>query len=492
PQESERSAVDTGATPLLRPMESLAHLDAAPQLEHPPAQQKPQITEHAGASPSAHVPGSSRPQMLETPEHTIVDNDVTHPSFSAVDSLSARQGDAGSRSHIAVNESTLKQLSKRLSRLLNPSLSATSLPSLTKVTPQPVLTVLSPSSAEEDDNNGLASAGSSSSSRPKENQRAFVSAAQEMFSQLLSPSTTSIHARSRSHMNLRGPYSSSAAGSGMPSSSSTYAGLNHIRRGSSASAAADYLSSSLHTPTPRPRSIHGLMTSPPRSAKEGAMFLISRFLPPSPSHAPPLSSSAPKITARPQSPSGERPSQAAGSMRQRRLPASLRMTSSTAFGTELSHERQSDPITPTSPMSDYSSNEGPVSASGQGLSSGSSPPLAASSSTSGPWIPEESMSRTQQKLLLQRASSQDNLDQEEMTRRGKMQRDMERIQREYRGIRMTYDPILESLTRCYARRERELREALVVGRVGRGVQGNTNVDRLNPSHSLSSLSVSSM
>lgn len=274
----------------------------------------------------------------------------------------------------------------------------------------------------------------------------------------------------------------------MPNSSSTYAGHHHIRRGSSASAAADHLSSSLQTPTPRPRSIHGLMTSPPRSAKDGAMFLISRFLPPSPSHAPPLSSSAPKITARPQSPSGER-SQASTSMRQRRLPASLRMTSSTAFDTELRHEEQSNQPTPTSPMSDYSSNEGPVSASdqSQGQNSGSSPPLASSSFTSGPWIPEESMSRTQQKLLLQRASSQDNLDQEEMTRRGKMQRDMERIQREYRGIRMTYDPILESLTRCYARRERELREG-----AGQSGQGSANVDRLNPSHSLSSLSVSSM
>ncbi|KAF9576780.1 hypothetical protein EC968_003287 [Mortierella alpina] len=111
------------------------------------------------------------------------------------------------------------------------------------------------------------------------------------------------------------------------------------------------------------------------------------------------------------------------------------------------------------------------------------------------------MSRTQQKLLLQRASSQDNLDQEEMTRRGKMQRDMERIQREYRGIRMTYDPILESLTRCYAKRERELKEGLLLGGGGggggrggsrQGGQGSTNVDRLNPSHSLSSLSVNSM
>ncbi|CAO3564762.1 unnamed protein product [Mortierella alpina] len=496
PQGFERSAVDTGATPLLQPAESLAPLDAAaPQQDHLPAQQKPQSSKHAGVG-SPTLDRASRPQLQEVPEHTSVDSDVAHPTTLTAESVAAEPADLASGSTTATNDSTLKQLSKRLSRLLNPSLSATSLPSLTKVTPHPVLTVVSPSSAEEDDY-GPASAGSSfSSSRLKEKQRAFVSPAQEMVSQFLNPSTASMHARSRSHMNLRGSYSSWAAGSGMPSGSSNQAGPHHIRRGSSASAAADHLSSSLHSPTPRPRSIHGLMTSPPRSAKDGAMFLISRFLPPSPSHAPPLSSSAPKITARPQSPSSERPSQAApSSVRQRRLPASLRMTSSTAFETELSHEGQSNSLTPTSPMSDYSSNEGPVSGSGQsqGPTSAFSPPLASSSFTSGPWIPEESMSRTQQKLLLQRASSHDNLDQEEMTRRGKMQREMERIQREYRGIRVTYDPILESLTRCYARRERELKESLAVGGDGRGGgQGSVSADRLNPPHSLSSLSVSSM
>ncbi|KAF9945869.1 hypothetical protein BGZ72_000912 [Mortierella alpina] len=493
-QGSKKSAVDTGATPLLRPMESLALLDAAAPQGHLSAQQKEQLqpslvqtSEHAGISLSSQDRGS-RLQTPESLEHHTVVKDIANLAPSTVDSLSVGPSDTASDSNITANESTLKQLSKRLSRLLNPSLSATSLPSLTKVIPHPVLTVLSPSSAEED-SSGHASAGSSSSSRLKEKQRAFASPAQELFSQFLSPSTASMHAHSRSQMNLRGSYSSSAAGSGGPNSSSAYAGLHHIRRGSSASMAADHLSSTLKAPAPRPRSIHGFMTSPPRLGKDGAMFLISRFLPPSPSHAPPLSSSAPKISARPQSPSGERPSQAASSMRQRRLPASLRMTSSTAFDSELSHEGQSGQMTPTSPMSDYSSNEGPVSVSGQGQGQGSdsSPPLASSSFAPGPWIPEESMSRTQQKLLLQRASSQDNLDQEEMTRRGKMQREMERIQREYRGIRLTYDPILESLTRCYAKRERELKEGL-----GQGGQGSANVDRLNPSHSLSSLSVSSM
>lgn len=491
PRGAEKSAVDTETTPSLRTEESLAPFETAHHIRHPSGQQKPHTYEHVNASPSAHD-REFRLQTLEEPKHTIVGSDATNPA-SSVDSLSAGPSDATYDKNIAVSESTLKQLSKRLSRLLNPSLSATSLPSLTKITPHPVLTVLSPSSAEEDDI-GFASVGSSSSSRAKEKQRAFVSPAQEMFSQFLSPSASSMHSRSRSHMNLRGSYSSSAAGSGKPCTS---AGPHHIRRGSSASAAAEHLSSSFQTPTARPRSIHGLMTSPQRSAKDSAMFLISRFLPPSPSHAPLMSSSAPKITARPQSPNGERSSQAATSMRQRRLPASLRMTSSTAFDTELSHEGQIDQMTPTSPMSDYSSNEGPVSASGQGQTqsqgSGSSPPLASSSSMSGPWIPEESMSRTQQKLLLQRASSQDNLDQEEMTRRGKMQRDMERIQREYRGVRLAYDPVLESLSRCYARREREIKEGLlVVGGGGQGGQGSGNVDRLNPSHSLSSLSVSSM
>ena len=60
------------------------------------------------------------------------------------------------------------------------------------------------------------------------------------------------------------------------------------------------------------------------------------------------------------------------------------------------------------------------------------------------------MSRTQQKLLLQRDSSYEDLDEEEMTRRGRVHKEMERIQREYRGIRMTADPVMESMTRCWA------------------------------------------
>ncbi|KAF9278461.1 hypothetical protein BGZ68_008573, partial [Mortierella alpina] len=60
------------------------------------------------------------------------------------------------------------------------------------------------------------------------------------------------------------------------------------------------------------------------------------------------------------------------------------------------------------------------------------------------------LSRTQQKLWLQRENLQD-IDEDEMARRGRMQKEMDRINREYKCVRMTLDPSLDSLLRCLAR-----------------------------------------
>ncbi|KAF9908238.1 hypothetical protein EC991_010078 [Linnemannia zychae] len=114
-------------------------------------------------------------------------------------------------------------------------------------------------------------------------------------------------------------------------------------------------------------------------------------------------------------------------------------------------------MTPTSPgaVSTYSSPEGPPISSATGTSFNS---LSMTTNTS-PWNPAESMSRTQQKLNLQRDSSQDDLNEEEMARRGRTHREMERIQREYRCVRMTSDPLMESMTRCLALQRRQQGDA---------------------------------
>ncbi|KAG0244435.1 hypothetical protein BGW41_007727 [Actinomortierella wolfii] len=60
------------------------------------------------------------------------------------------------------------------------------------------------------------------------------------------------------------------------------------------------------------------------------------------------------------------------------------------------------------------------------------------------------LSRTQQKLWLQRENIQD-VDEDEMARRGRILKEMERINREYRCVRMTMNPAVESIQRCLNR-----------------------------------------
>ncbi|KAK3819506.1 MAG: hypothetical protein J3Q66DRAFT_438667 [Benniella sp.] len=187
------------------------------------------------------------------------------------------------------------------------------------------------------------------------------------------------------------------------------------------------------------------LLSPPRtndgSARGSQYYLTSRFLPASPPKLAHKTSTCAAVgsTSTPLPPPH---------IKRHRVPASLRMTL-TLLDSETDQRRQgcgsgyetpvdisATPATPSSITSSYSSAEG-----------------SSSSCASSAWNTPESISRTQQKLLLQRASSQDDMDEDETTHRAKTHREMERIQRDYRCTRMFADPILESLARCQARQD---------------------------------------
>ncbi|KAG0277977.1 hypothetical protein BGZ96_002588, partial [Linnemannia gamsii] len=284
-----------------------------------------------------------------------------------------------------------------------------------------------------------------------------TSPAVDLFSKILNPVVATL-GRSRSQSSLQAMFASALTGSPTTSPSTTPKPQQHRRHGSSASLAGSVRSS---PGTSSSGNGMGFMTSPPRVADPN-VYLISRFITPVSQAA--LGSSAPKQKARPLSNSGAGPMTV-----KRRLPASLRMSTSDADvaagrggegGGGSTSATAGDAIgeTPTSPGagSTYSSNEGPTSYPNS-RSGTPPPPFSTSSFLSpiSPWNPVEAMSRTQQKLLLQRDSSHDELDEEEMSRRGKTHKEMERIQREYKCIRMTSDPVMESMARCFAlQRER--------------------------------------
>ncbi|KAG9065942.1 hypothetical protein KI688_002239 [Linnemannia hyalina] len=364
--------------------------------------------------------------------------------------------------------------SERLTRLLNPSLSTTSLPSLSKTTSQPVVAVISPNHHHTD---SIANSTDSASSHRKDSSPSQqdtpppTESAVDLVSKLLNPVVTL--GRSRSQSSLHSMFTNALSGS--PSSSSATTGQHqrrHARHGSAASLAESVKSNTGSSSTGMGMGM-GFMTSPPR-VSDPNLYLISRFITPASQQHAVLSSSAPKQQAGSLSGSSSAGSLAA----RRRLPPSLRMTSSDmdvpaaagGVGTStaavaaaaVAAAAAASGTTPSSPgaVSTYSSAEGPTpthSHSTTPLPPHSSPSSNASSS---PWNPVESMSRTQQKLNLQRDSSHDDLDEEEMARRGRAHREMERIQREYKCIRMTSDPVLESMSRCFALQRQQQSEVL--------------------------------
>ncbi|KAG0071617.1 hypothetical protein BGZ90_012192 [Linnemannia elongata] len=357
-----------------------------------------------------------------------------------------------------------QQPSERLTRLLNPSLSTTSLPSLSKTTSQPVVAFVCPNHHQNDsivDNADSVSSHKEDSSPSQQDTPSPMTAAAsavDLVSKLLNPVVTL--GRSRSHSSLHSMFTNALSGS--PSSSSATTGQHrpfHARHGSAASLAGSVKCNPASSSTGMSMMGMGFMTSPPRVADPN-VYLISRFITPASQQQAALSSSAPKQQAGSLSGSSSTGSLAT----RRRLPASLRMTSSD-MDVPAAGGRGGPPAAtaaasaalgtvPTSPdrASTYSSAEGPTpthSHSATPLPPHSSFPSSNHTSSS-PWNPEESMSRTQQKLNLQRDSSYDDLDEQEMARRGRVHKEMERIQREYKCIRMTSDPVMESMSRCFA------------------------------------------
>ncbi|KAG0072883.1 hypothetical protein BGZ89_002025 [Linnemannia elongata] len=301
-----------------------------------------------------------------------------------------------------------QQPSERLTRLLNPSLSTTSLPSLSKTTSQPVVAIVCPNHHQNDsivDNADSVSRHKEDSSPSQQDTPSPMTAAAsavDLVSKLLNPVVTL--GRSRSHSSLHSMFTNALSGS--PSSSSATTGQHrpfHARHGSAASLAGSVKSNPASSSTGMSMMGMGFMTSPPRVADPN-VYLISRFITPASQQQAALSSSAPKQQAGSLSGSSSTGSLAA----RRRLPASLRMTSS-------------DMDVPA--------------AGGRG-----GPPAATAAASAALGT----------KLNLQRDSSYDDLDEQEMARRGRVHKEMERIQREYKCIRVTSDPVMESMSRCFA------------------------------------------
>ncbi|KAG0356436.1 hypothetical protein BGZ54_000732, partial [Gamsiella multidivaricata] len=362
------------------------------------------------------------------------------------------------------------QPSKRLSRLLSPTPATAPIPSITRTTSHPVLTVLRPSQSHSSDPGSVDDGNSPNSRSNGDNgdhvedaytpgvsstqgdrpHQTTTSPVQELVSKVLASyavtrTTSGTSARSNSQNNLqhyalgrhhaRQPLVSSSPAS-TRSTRSLSAFIHHqhspIRRTMSAGTSSGVLPPGVSR---HPNDLGG--------GGEG-QFLVSKFLNVTPSslsfYSASPSSSAPK-SAPLSSSEAFRPASASGSgsgsgsglgvgtgaegsntlqpYHRRRVPVSLRMTSTTfdnLTGTGTDTDAEDTDTTPTIPMC---------------ITSGTSAQDNAISPKS-PWNPVESISRTQQKLLLQRASSQDDINEEEMSRRGKFLRELERIQRECR------------------------------------------------------------
>ncbi|KAI1319832.1 hypothetical protein EDD11_002826 [Mortierella claussenii] len=416
------------------------------------------------------------------------------------------------------------QPSERLSRLLNPTPSTASLPSITRTISHPVLATTSPKLLSHGDDSGehLDSAAKSSNdlslrhgaSQHHQQQRHLISPVSEMMSKFLSPYKQT---RSQSQTNL-------AAGGASQ--------RPHKRTGSdvSATSAVRAEQQQRHHPQQQqqrfqykrqpPQRANNASTggrlvsmmSPPRSSGgEAAAYLISRFLPTSPTqqfsqYGSPMPkngsmftssvgtsivpSAGPEVTSTSGSGAGSGVGTGLGSASasRRRLPASLRMTSAASSTPMNDSSSQLEPTTPSSINSSFSDMPSPSHDDGSNAVFSDSINSDQNNSSGSAWNHVEAMSRTQQKLLLQRASSQVDLDEDEMARRGKMMKDMERLQREYRCVRLFADPVIESLVRSQI-----LKRHVEPGQGERRFVGQTaGEDEREMQRSYSSLSIKSM
>ncbi|KAG0296193.1 hypothetical protein BGZ98_001072, partial [Dissophora globulifera] len=370
----------------------------------------------------------------------------------------------------------------RFYHLLHPTRSNTSLPSITRTVSHPVLTTASTLKSTADEAYYHDSDGLSAKQYQQNDQRtSLISPITDLVSKFLDPYTAGFRSRrSRSQSDLKTATLSSSPLHGDTNSTGQGSKESHHRRRESLSSASPRsMSSSIqylqqqqqhyhqqlqqrshHSYRSNSYSQHAnlvptMTLSPPRGGSDhgAGQFFISKFLTVSPSHHP-TQSGSPALKASLSSTSAGSATSltTTGTNGQtlytrRRLPASLRMTTDALeVDTTTEHREHGDPSsTPVTPTSIAS------------ISSADGAPVMASTTTSSafavgacPWKqPSETMTRTQQKLLLQRDSSQDDMDEEEMVRRGRTLKETERIQREYRCIRMFGDPMLDSLMRCH-------------------------------------------
>ncbi|KAF9371243.1 hypothetical protein CPC16_003174, partial [Podila verticillata] len=286
-------------------------------------------------------------------------------------------------------------LSKRIPSLLNRSISSTSIPAVTKVTAQNVLavnpvggsTATTPSSSMTDNSTHPGSKIPS----PTISSPASVQGptAQEMVSKFLhakasssssgGPSQQNFHTRSRSHSNLRSVQESTS-----PTSP------NHRQSPSNVPPSA--------------------ATSPHQRTNTG---YTSKFYPASPSRAQ-LSSSAPKSST---------------------LNIGTNLNPNTMIPQGMAMMRRG--------MAMMSAEDPVVSSESPYYNGVAVPSAIAAAAEAQSNLAGESksarLSRTQQKLWLQRDNLQD-VDEDEMARRGKILKDMDRVHREYKCVRMTLDP----------------------------------------------------
>ncbi|KAG0354842.1 hypothetical protein BG005_006172 [Podila minutissima] len=291
-------------------------------------------------------------------------------------------------------------LSKRVPSLLNRSISSTSIPAVTKVTAQNVLalnpvggsTASSPSSSSITDNSAHPGSKLASPTVSSPTSVQGHSSAAEMVSKFL-------HAKAASSSTSSGPSQQN-----FHTRSRSHSNLRSVQESTSPTSPNHRQSPSAHPPS---------ATSPHQRINAG---YTSKFYPASPSRAQ-LSSSAPKSTT---------------------LNVTSTNTTNTMIPQGLAMMTGSEDPSSESPYYNGVPVPSAIAAAAEAQSN-----LAGESKSA-------KLSRTQQKLWLQRDNLQD-VDEDEMARRGKILKDMDRVHREYKCVRMTLDPSLESLARCLAR-----------------------------------------
>ncbi|KAF9216856.1 hypothetical protein BGZ59_007741 [Podila verticillata] len=290
-------------------------------------------------------------------------------------------------------------LPKRIPSLLNRSISSTSIPAVTKVTAQNVLavnpvggsTATTPSSSMTDNSTHPGSKIPS----PTISSPASVQGptAQEMVSKFLHAKASSSSSGGPSQQNFH-------------TRSRSHSNLRSVQESTSPTSPNHRQSPSNVPPS--------AATSPHQRTNTG---YTSKFYPASPSRAQ-LSSSAPKSST---------------------LNIGTNLNPNTMIPQGMAMMSAEDPVVSSeSPYYNGVAVPSAIAAAAEAQSN-----LAGESKSA-------RLSRTQQKLWLQRDNLQD-VDEDEMALRGKILKDMDRVHREYKCVRMTLDPSLESLARCLAR-----------------------------------------